>query len=272
MEKRNILLFTIGLILLVSMMPNLAFAQETGETQYSRTLDWQWMGRGIQDFFGGILSWLLFDPGLQKENTGEVFGKALLAVILVSIIYVLVKKLPYIDASHVAIPWTISIAITILGVRFIAFDMLQAVLLPYGALAVIISMIIPFLLYFYFVEGINYGWFRKFAWLFYAAVMIGLWWSREDIQGVANIYIVFALAALALLAGDRVVQGFRRKGKLSKKDKGYLQTEIDDLDNQIEDQTKKLGRTTNKGQIPLVRRKLNNLQKRRNELMKELTK
>jgi hypothetical protein len=214
MEKRNIIIFTIGLIFLISLIPNFALAVDA--TQLStRSLDWGWMGQGIKDFFGGVLSWALFDPGLQNEYPGEVFAKALLSVILVLLLHGLVKKFPHVN-THTSVPWIISVAITILGVRFISFGMLQAILLPYGALAIIISMIVPFLAFFYFVEDIKSPWFRKFSWFFYAAVMVGLWWSRPDIPGeVAGIYLWFALTALILMVGDRMWQAIKTRKSVS---------------------------------------------------------
>jgi len=229
MEKRKILLFTIGLILLMSMIPSFVSAADAAQLS-TRSIDWGWAGQGVKDFFGEFLSWVLFDPGLGTDNPGEVFAKALLAMILILLIHGVIKKFPHMSGAHTSIPWIISIAITILGVRFISFGMLQAILLPFGALAIIISMTVPFLAFLYFVEDVKSPWFRKFAWFFYAAVMVGLWWSRPDIPNeVAGIYLWFALASLVLMAGDQMWQSIKMRKSVSADTSKEVAGAVDEL-------------------------------------------
>ena len=151
--------------------------------------------------------------GSQTGFEEEGIAKALLFIILFVFLYAACEKIPlFQDESKKASRIILAIVVALFGIRYLTPDLMMGILLPYGALSIAISVIVPFILYFYFVnEATPEGQFgsviRRLCWLFFSVVMLVLGTSRISTIGtdMANIYFVFAVAALLLLIFDGTI-------------------------------------------------------------------
>jgi len=145
------------------------------------------------------------------------FSKALLFVLLVVVIYGVLGKLSVFE-GHPSASRILSVVVALLGVRYLVnADIISAVLLPYGTLAIAITVFLPFLIYFYFVhENVRGSAGRKAAWLVFGIFFIGLWIQRySDVGGTASLMYLFGIIAvgIAMVMDPQFHQYFGRQGQ-----------------------------------------------------------
>ena len=134
----------------------------------------------------------------------------MLFILLFVFLYAAAGKIPLLEGdTKKSSRIIVAIIVALLGIRYLTPELLVGALLPYGALGISISVVVPFLFYYYFVEnaippaGTAGSAIRRLLWLFFAVVMFGLWGNRiEDIGVMANIYLGFAILALFLMFFD----------------------------------------------------------------------
>ena len=173
----------------------------------------QYSGGGLGNFFGEGMRTVIdavvgfaspvFEVLLGQYSTSQFFfSKVLFLILFFIIINLITSNLPFINDENKKIGVIIALIISILSVRFISEnDFFTGILLPYGTLGVAIGVIIPFLVFFYFVErfmgGGSAG--RRIAWIFYAIIFIALWNSRApEISAIMNQIYGWTLAAIIL--------------------------------------------------------------------------
>lgn len=137
-----------------------------------------------------------------------LFEKVIFLVIIFCIVFIITKNMPVFQ-SNKTIYWIISVSIALLSTRFMSGDLLIAVVLPYSALGVALTSILPLFILFHFLMNTKMppvG--RKMAWSLYIVIFVTLWSTRyNQLQIVANIYIGGAiLAFLFLLFDGRIKQ------------------------------------------------------------------
>ena len=88
---------------------------------------------------------------------------------------------------------------------------MNAILLPYGALGVALTVFLPFLLYFFFVHQSNIGPFgRRVAWILFGIIFLAIWGMRRgDISEIGTyIYLGGILFVLASLIFDKSIHRY----------------------------------------------------------------
>ena len=141
------------------------------------------------DSFGSI-----FAPIFGVDSFDQfLFAKILLFFLLYAIIFMSLRKID-LFAENKSVAVIVSIIVSIFAVRFIKENQfINAILLPYGALGITLSIFLPLLIYFYFVHSSGIGPFgRRVAWILYGLVFLFLWGSRPYADlGTANwIYLL----------------------------------------------------------------------------------
>jgi hypothetical protein len=185
------------------------------------------VGQNIADFVSSVIEGA--KPVLQMlvgdiNSAGNVssdnifFAKVIILVMLFALIYDILIVSNIFNKPWVM--WTISIAVPILGVRFLTPNMVAAAAAPSSALAVSLVAGLPFVLYFFFVEkglqGAAYPTLRRAAWIFFAAVFAFVWAANSD-NPFAWIYLVAVVAAIVMLAIDGTIQRWWAKISFEKK-------------------------------------------------------
>ena len=103
----------------------------------------------------------------------------------------------------------VSAAISILAIRFIPeTDVIRAMILPYSALGIAISILLPFIIFGFFLHKSDIGAVgRRFGWITYIIIFIVLWTSRSaELSPLGNqIYLWMLIAAIAMLILDKQI-------------------------------------------------------------------
>jgi hypothetical protein len=190
MKTRNILFsFIISIVILAAFVS----AAEFLGTDISRGAEM--LIQIVKDIFGPFFQVFL---GVQYADQ-YFFERFLMLVLLYVMIWTVLKRIElFKNNNFVCI--IIASAVSILGARYMSeAGLIKGVLLPYGTLAVALSIFLPFLIYFFFVHySIKSGVGRRTAWIVFAAIFLGLWLSRaQEIKEASSIY-GFGIAAMVI--------------------------------------------------------------------------
>jgi len=225
MNRKKVLSVFVLSIILVSFMLEYVSSAPTEE-----------IINGVQE--GGKAVYELFRPLLEgivgETESGETFlARVLFLFIIFAIILSVLGKVDFFSEKPWVL-WVVSIAVSILSIRWFGeADIVQAAILPYSVLGVAVSAGLPFVLYFFIVEGFKERTMRKIAWIFFAVIYIGLWISRygdtnfigppapgttlATLGGFSFIYFITAVLAFLMLIYDGTIQRIRKRIKQEKK-------------------------------------------------------
>ena len=167
------------------------------------------LGRGMEQVISAVESLLfpLFSAVLGGTQD-MMFELVLFLVIIFSILYIVVKEIEVFKGSPVVI-WIVCISISLIATRFLGqTELINMVLLPYSILGISLSSVLPFLIYFAFVQKFSDSQVaRRFLWAFYIVAFIGIWGMRYDEVGdLSWIYMFSALAGLLSLIFDGTIR------------------------------------------------------------------
>ncbi|MEK6825562.1 MAG: hypothetical protein AABY00_02125 [Nanoarchaeota archaeon] len=202
----------------------------------------------------------LFDSILQPlfqtvlgDIPGEqyLFAKSLLFLIVLAIVWISLSQIDFFSEYKLA-HWGISLAASILAIRWIGGKaMIDTLILPYSALGIALSAAVPFLLWFFIVEiGLadpadpkKYRLTRRFAWIFFFVIFVGLWYSRYDLITAATgndalagyIYPATAALALLIMSLDGTIQRARNKLIMESVGKETTRTAITEIKRKLAD-------------------------------------
>ncbi len=151
----------------------------------------------------------------EVESDGKIFtaneiilARFLLLFLLASVIWGVSSVMPFFTA-----PWqrgVLTFIVSILGVRYLNNEFIYAIIMPYGAFAVAVSVLIPFILYTAFVENaFTNSVARKAAWIVFGVAILFLGIYRWDSMGeVKWFYPVVSLVCLGMIYFDRRINGW----------------------------------------------------------------
>jgi len=149
-----------------------------------------------------------------------LFEKFLLFLILIAITYVGLSKAPFFKDSSGSIQkgvvWTISLAVPILGVRFIDAEWLNTILMTYEAFGIAMTTFIPLVIYFFFLQGLGDEFpsaMRKIAWILFICIYLGLY-STTNRTNYSQWYFLTAIVAFLFLLFDGTIHRYLRLQKL----------------------------------------------------------
>lgn len=136
-----------------------------------------------------ILIRFIGDLMLDIDSFDEfLFAKLLLFALILIITYTVIKKNSIFEGKkNKPIQWIISSAVAILAIRYLPDNLVQAIMLQYGALAVGLTVFLPLMIYFFFIHQSGIGPFgRQAGWVVFATSFFALWSFRYDELGDAN--------------------------------------------------------------------------------------
>ena len=191
------------------------------------------VGQDVIDTYIGV-----FEPVLTAvfgaEGSGlYVFERFLLFILLVSVIFLAVGKIPLFEDQN-KIRWIVSIIISLIGVRFMDYAWLVSVLHSYNALAIAIGSVMPLIIYFFFVHGIgkDYPHLRKVMWILFIGMYIGLWITSTT-EYVSAVYFWTLLAAVLLLLFDDKIERYIRKQEYKGSHASWINDRVSEIDKEI---------------------------------------
>ncbi len=168
----------------------------------------------ISSLFGQILGSTI------SSNSTYFYGAILLTIILFALVFNTMKA-ANLFILQPWITWVISIAVAVLGVRFLTPELIATIILPYSALGVAVTAGLPFVLFFIMIEGLPTAGgggsgipagLRKFAWIFFGIIFIAIYSIRAN-DGtfgsesiVSYIYPLTALLSFIMILIDGTYQ------------------------------------------------------------------
>jgi hypothetical protein len=152
----------------------------------------------IQSNFGPFFAALL---GVDSFDA-FLFAKILVFFLLFSVVFIALKNIKIFEDNRAAL-FVVSLATSLLSVRYLVTEgLFKDVLLPYGVLGVSLTVLIPFLVFFLFVENsIQSTYFRRAAWILYGIVFFFLWIMRLNDPESSSIMNWIYGVGLACIAG-----------------------------------------------------------------------
>lgn len=223
--------------------------------------------RMLQDFFGPIFEALIGVGGGGMYD--QYFFARVLFLILIYVMTSIALESIDIFRGKKGIIFIVSAIVAILGARYIGeLRVIENMLLPYGAITIAISIVLPFLIYGFFVhKSMSSGLVRRAAWVFFAVIFIGLWWTRRNDPGLAEfrwIYNIGIIAVLAVIAFDSKLHEYFGLIEAAEYKRGVTKRQIADIEEQ-------LSRYANiQNPSATTRQVIRHLEERRDELAKKL--
>jgi len=191
----------------------------------------------LSALFGGYGGWTGF----------LLFERFLLFILLVSVIYVILGRFELFE-DYKMIRWLVAVIMPLIGMRFINYEQISAVFGQYQVLAIALSSLLPFIVFFYFVHSVgkSYPHLRKILWVLFIAIYLGLWnTAQSDFQG--SLYFWTMAAAVLLLIFDRRIEMYLAKREIAKRERWRVDDEIAKINRRIDDINEeiRMGRRTN---------------------------
>jgi hypothetical protein len=161
-----------------------------------------------------------FEPLLQVILGGEnwtgylLFERLILFILLTTVIYLSLKK-ANVFGDNTAVLWIVSLAIPLLGIRWINFEWLNTILIQYKVLAIVLTAGLPFVIYFLFLYQVlgNYAILRKIGWIFFAVIFFGLWATADDAT-YSEVYVWTGIIAILFFLFDGTIRRFMIKSRM----------------------------------------------------------
>ncbi len=193
--KKKYLFLLLFLTLAISISGAYAFTLNLAQGM-TQVIQW------ITDFFGTLFTALL------GGNGDFLFERIMLFIIILAFTKTVLSEVPAFKDKNKAAVWIISIVVSLLAARLgFATEYLRTIFLPYTALGIVISAVVPFVIYFYFVGSFKNRTLRKILWIFFAVVFMALWLSRSDeVGGLSWIYFWAAVIALIFFFFDGTIR------------------------------------------------------------------
>lgn len=208
-NRKEMVLFALMVFIMISMiipmipLTSAAYSSSTGTFDFVRRGGEQFIDL-ITNFGEPLFNAILgeYTGGYGNFSESEIFFmRILLFILLFVLINTITKKIPKIGENKFVV-LIIAFVASVLAVRFMsASELVFGVLLPYGAMGVAITTILPFLIFFYFLHVTNVGSAgRRLSWIFFGIVFVALWISKQDQMPEISNYIYLASIGAIVLA------------------------------------------------------------------------
>jgi len=163
-----------------------------------------------------------------------LFERLLLFILLMAVVYVAVGRVSLLEGNK-NVRWIVSIIVPLLGIRYINYEWLSALILQYQMLAIVLTAVLPFILYFYFVHNISNdsGTLRKAMWILYAFVYTGLWSTAGD-NSNSYIYLWSVIAAIVMIFMDHKIALMLESAEMRRQGRQHLELQVAELRKQID--------------------------------------
>ncbi len=133
-----------------------------------------------------------FVLGGERWDGYLLFEKLLLTLLIVSVSYLSLKRVPVFREGHKGILRLISVIVGVLGVRNLDRLWLETIFVQYQVVFILIAIFVPFLIVWGFLSSLD-PWAKKIGWIFYLMVYLGLS-ATTSVAFHKEVYVWTALA------------------------------------------------------------------------------
>lgn len=143
-----------------------------------------------------------------------LFEKLLIFLLLASVIYLVLGKMDLFSKQK-AVRWIVTVIVPLLGVRFLDFAWVNTIITEYQVLAIALTAILPFIIYFFFLFNVagDHAAIRKIGWVFFLIVYIGLWATAQT-DSNSGIYFWTAIVSFLFLLFDGTIYKYYYKQRI----------------------------------------------------------
>lgn len=270
-KKGKVLALSLLAVLMVSFMAGGVFGASLWENLFGKPT----AGDKIGDFLRSVIDGIqkggepVFGALLGETTGGDLFTKVLLFLLVVFVIVAVLDVVPFFTGKSWLI-WLSAIVIAVFGIRFIPAGLIQTITLPSSALALIIGLGFPFLIFFYIIHRIDNIVIRKAGWIVFGAIILFLWfynWNNAALDKFRWIYLVAVIACILAFWFDGTLQRWLRKAKSARSLEKIKSVEINRAKARIADLQTALGRADN----ILARKEIKNQIETQEDNLKELS-
>jgi len=218
----------------------------------------------ISDAGRPILEWLFGNVSGTGPLGEFLVFKLLFFFLLLTITCVAVKRVPHFGENNFVVG-VISVIVSILATRYLATTaLINFIWLQYGVLGILITSILPFAIFFFFIESFSSSLIRRIGWLAYAGIFFSLAFVRyKDFAttsfNYAWIYAFVAVIALGLLIWDKAVHSVISYRSISKISNSHTKIQIMDLRHDMDEVKKKILKTETREEREILQRQIRNI-------------
>lgn len=179
----------------------------------------------------------LFEPVLQVLLGGDtwsgeiLFAKLLFFILILSLVYISLNKMTMIKENK-AVHWILSSVVPILAVRYLSSEWILSMIVQYQVLGVVLTTVLPLIIFFFFLEGIDSSLVRKTGWIIYIVIYFGLWSSAET-EVYASFFMGSFFLALLFLFLDRSIQRYFMMQRIKEAGSVSIWDQINKLEEQM---------------------------------------
>jgi len=225
--------------------------------------------RDIGDAGRPILTWLFGEVSGDVSNVGSLgeflVFKLLFFFLLLTITCVAVKRIPHFG-ENIFVTGFISVIVSLLATRYLASTaLINFIWLQYGVLGILITSMLPFVIFFFFIESFSSSLIRRIGWLAYAGIFFVLAYVRwtdfaiSDTWNYGYIYIFVAVIALGLMIWDKAVHSVISYRRISKISNSHTKIQIMDLRHDMDEVKKKILKTETREEREILQRQIKNI-------------
>ena len=167
----------------------------------------------FKDGFGQVVSLVLGDlDGYGGDAFELMMIKFLVLILVLAITKFSLERTPFGASQNAVIVNIISIAVSLIAVRYLTTEALvRFIWTPYGVLGVALSVFLPFLIYFFFIESMDDAVIRKVGWTIFAVIYGALAYLRWDTFAgeefnLGWLYVAIVAISLLLIIFDSKVR------------------------------------------------------------------
>jgi hypothetical protein len=190
------------------------------------------------------------------------FIKVLLLVLVFVVVRAVLARVPAFKDNK-AVILVVAIIVSILSIRYLTdVQLVKGILMSYNTLGVALTTIIPFIIWFFFVEkSVSSSAMRRFLWLFFIAVFSIIWFERYSHLGGFVNYFYFGVIILGLLAVlfDRKVRAYLALSEIRGMERSVTDKVVLELLEELEKAEKMSNTEQGKRRAKAIRQQLKDL-------------
>lgn len=163
--------------------------------------------QGVTDVGKPIFEALLGSIG----DSPEVFILKILSFLLVTVIIYGTLSVVNIFGEKGWVNFVVGMIVSLIGLRFLPPNFLEAMAIPSSALVATIVLLMPLVVLILIGTKITSTVARKIFYITYGCIVIVLWfynWNNTNLDGIRWLYPLVALACIALFLFDGTIQRF----------------------------------------------------------------
>ena len=204
--KKRVLFATLGLLIstFITFGIKAVSAQPFG---FPSSFDYM-----VEGVWQNIQIILMFILGGNDIYSGELlFIKFLIFLLTLVILITALKRVPTIGENE-RVNRVIALIIALLASRYLTTDALvNLVWLPYGTLGILLTSLLPLIIFFFLIESFGADFLRKVGWVSFMFIYFGLAYSRwsdfavgnEWWQNLAMMYVGIAVVSIIILIFEK---------------------------------------------------------------------